>query len=673
VNYAIDALRGADRTLWDEIYADALAETGDAQMAELAAWGAVRKAKIMLRRAGKSENGDDIVIGWGMLFTDENALDLDEQFFDGTTQLYLDVAGRGLFYEHGQDSIYGTAPIGERVMAKVFSRGIWTEHRLYPDHPQHNRTVREVDAGELSLSSDSVAHYVAQGYDEATGHLGTWNLYGWSLTRRPAEPGLGMVTLKAAMKSYQANQGQSTMKWMNALAKFFGVEETMDAVKSEMTDLIAQLAAVAEGDAATEDMTDQEKAALPDVRQLAVALGLGEGATPADVMARMQEVMTALAAEEGAVEGAASTKSYDYGALKGMQNVPVNRIGANVGKSNGANGAGKSPADSKKSNRYGAVPQVGKALKPSISAMVRDIKAGKAQSYQLGTTGGYLLNHEISSEIIPALRDTLPLMEMGVREFPMSGTESLSVPRVQSEMEAYWVGEGDEITDSEETYDTVTLVPKPLAARVIVPNKLLMNAAINYESQLRDDMTYRINRAIMRAALFGTGGGAQPLGIVNTPGVTITSLGTNGGVPTMQDMNDMIGRIEDAPIEQSETWAWLTSPRTRRTFTSMTDTNGQPILRDNWSSGERPDLLGINFYKSTVISNTDTVGSSTDCSKIFLADWRYLAIGLSNQIEIAVLDQTRASRLQTEIIAYTFVDVAVLREEAFEVDTGVRA
>ncbi|NJL72674.1 MAG: phage major capsid protein [Candidatus Competibacteraceae bacterium] len=158
------------------------------------------------------------------------------------------------------------------------------------------------------------------------------------------------------------------------------------------------------------------------------------------------------------------------------------------------------------------------------------------------------------------------------------------------------MGEATQVTESQETYGTITLVAKPLAARIVVPNKMLQNALPTYEQQLRDDMTYQISRAIMNAALQGTGAvsgsgntGAQPLGLLNITDVTQTAL---NGRPTIEDMTDAIGRIEDENIEMSDSWGWLFAPRTKRTFTSMTDQNGLPILRADWRSGEEQACLG---------------------------------------------------------------------------------
>ncbi len=358
---------------------------------------------------------------------------------------------------------------------------------------------------------------------------------------------------------------------------------------------------------------------------------------------------------------------------KALKSEPVKK-GGNFMTSNDKTG--------KKSRTYGNIIQAGKAHKPGILDMARDFKAGKAQSYQIGPAGGFIMNIELANEILPALRDALPLMDMGVRHYEMQGTEALTIPAVTSEMTAYWVGETTEIPDTEELFGTKTLYPKPLAARVIVPNKFLQNANLNYEAQARNDMEYQLNRAIMNAALFGTGGvsgsntGAQPQGLTNNSNITSTAFGlpgTAGGTPTLTEMVAAMGRVEDAKINDSPTEAWLFSPRTKRVFTNMTDANNLPILRESWATGEEKELLGKSYYTSTVIPNNQTVGTSTDCSTVFYGDWQFLAFGMSSQVEILVNPYRLSNKLQTELQAVIYADLVVLYDEAFQVMPGARS
>ncbi|MCZ7543204.1 MAG: hypothetical protein M5R40_06545 [Anaerolineae bacterium] len=115
--------------------------------------------------------------GLGLLFTDEAAPDITDEFFSHATELLLAYYDSGpLWYEHRTDPAYGEDPIGKRVALTAYPRGLWVEHRLDPDHPLYARTVREVEAGALAYSSDTAAQLMERiahprrGGDHALAH-----------------------------------------------------------------------------------------------------------------------------------------------------------------------------------------------------------------------------------------------------------------------------------------------------------------------------------------------------------------------------------------------------------------------------------------------------------------------------------------------------------------------
>lgn len=460
---------------------------------------------------------------------------------------------------------------------------------------------------------------------------------------------------------------------LQALAAFLGVEATPEAILPALQQLISTLS--------TEGQTQYPDEAMAAMRS---ALKAEDNAA---MIASFQSFADALkgAGDEGDGAGsdeasarltALSTFNAGFQATKSApkpSNLPY------------LTGEDDKSAPGKKSPKHGKTFSIGgRAEKPSLVGMLRDLRSLKAQSYEIGPTGGYLMRHEVVDTFLPALRAKLPLMDMGVDDYPMDGIESLTIPKDKTELTAYWVGEDKETTESpEETTGTITLYPRPIACRVIVPNKFLQNSIVDYEARVRDKATYAINRGIMDAVLFGTGAvsgsgntGAQPLGLFNRTGVTQTACGlpgSNGGVPTITEVAAAIGRLEDADVDESETWAWLFSPRSKRVFINMSDEEGRPLWRDYWAGKERPDLLGYKWYTTTLIPDNQAVGSSTDCSSIFLGDWYMLALGLSNQFEVMVNPYRLAHKLQTEIIIHTYADAEVKYDEAFEILTGVRS
>ncbi len=712
-----DQLSKSEQEQWLAVFNQVYAQTHDDGKAAAAAWGAVNKARGKARRAVKTRMTDDgkvIVEGWAMLFTNASNPDEHDEYFDRATKLLLNYyQGSPLWMEHGLDSAYGPDPIGRRHSAEVYGYGVWLGHELHPDHPRFAETKDGVDNGEFSYSSDSIKHYVAQGFDPQDGHLGVWPFAGCSLTRDPAEPGLGPVSIQA-FKSLVAHHllqsrlrssigeghleqlppseareaqrrgrlpsfsqgGVMTPEMLAALAEFLGVEATPEAVAAALQDLLTQLNTAP---AAGADQQQQEM-----MTSLRSALSLPEAADKAEITAKLNDIVKMLA------EPAPAGRSLNFDALKRFHGLVEETLEEpdedqdeppfQTRSNHGPNQPRRSATNINKG-----------AKKPGIVQMLRDIhpqmptsmKSAKAQSYQVGPTGGYILNHEVVAEFLPALRDALPLYDMGAQQYDMDGVESLTIPKDKDEQEAYWVGEDTDIPESEDKVGGVILFARPIAARVRVPNKFLTNSIVDYEARVREKIEYRISRAIMRAALYGSGGvsspnpGAQPLGLKTLAGmtgrnVTVTSLGTNGATPKLKNLTDAYGRIEDANVELDESTSILFAPRSKRTFADMTDTNGQPLLRGSWAEREEREVAGYPWDTTNLISITETVGSSSDCSTWFVGVWKHLALGISNQFEFLIDPYSQSSKLMTVIIAYTYADVAVLYDEAFEIVTGVR-
>lgn len=674
-------LKAAEKSLWEKTYHIIFSETADADKAYLASRGAVSRFRVV----GMKMNGDTPVIaGWAMLFTDADQKDLTGTYFDDMTKTLTEYYPQApLFYEHGQDASYKARPIGKRSSLKVYPHGLWMEHDLHPDDPQFSRTVGEIERGELAYSTDSIPQYVRTGYKPSDGRLGVWPVAACALTKKPAEPGLGPVGFVELQKTFksiadggtleadnseqvqdgpeqavdgakamlartesQTRQPEITMHretHLHNMAKAYGCEPTPEAVRKALDTHISEMKAYGHVDPALKE-----------------AMGMPDSATPEDAEKALDSMYSA-------AMSAPSRQLSHLAELHGAQKSIT--VGENQDMPYQTNGKSRTEYSSVNVN-FGA--------KATLGTMLDDLRTGKSQSYSLGPTGGYILRQEVAAEILPYLRSKLVLHKMGCKIWEMQGATSLTIPKTTSGTTGYWVGEGQTITDSQLALETVTLFPKPVAAMIIVPNIYLQNSFVNYEAVARDDITYQLERAIELAAFYGTGGvsgtnnsGAQPLGLMNDTRITTTTLATNGRAPTFNDLIQCAQRLATANVEESPSWGTVFSPRTMYEFASLTTTTGEPLLRERMMDTEDKKIIGYPYEATTLVNNAQTVGTSTTSSNVFFGDWRYLSLGISNQLEIKIVDQLYANRLQTAIIASTYVDIAVTYKEGFQILAGV--
>lgn len=488
-----------------------------------------------------------------------------------------------------------------------------------------------------------------------------------------------------------------------ALAEMFGVEATPEAVIAALEALISGLQSAPDATDGGMEMKAEEEGGetvtiTVPAEEIRSALAMKADAKNSEVAAVLGKMVAAITPKQVKVLNTSALATV----YETMKNTPQNRIPAYTPQQAASNGGSSRPTSvqpvqikGRASNKFVPAAQVGRADHQPLGNAFRAAyqkrmgnhqhKAVKAMSASIGTLGGFLLDNVVSNEIIEYLYAAQVVMAAGARTMPLDG-QSLQVVKQNGTSSAYWVGENLEIGTSQPTFTTVTLVPKKLAARVLLPRELVERESFNIESIIRNDLQEQMGLAMDYSFLFGTGGagtgnntGASPLGLLNISGVTQTGIsdgagGTlpNGGIPGLTDLTNAVGRVEDANVPLT-TGSFIGHPRTVRSFRNMVDTTGRPLFRQDWA--ERPQLVtdGFGWQATTAIPTTVTTGTSTDTSYIFFGNWDDAVVGMGQTIEIAVDDRQYFSSDQIQFRAIMYVDFAVFYPEAFEVITGVRA
>lgn len=698
-----------DVPTWAAAFDRVFGMTRDETKAALAAQGAINRATIL---GVKSATGDlpVEVEGWAVLFTDPDNLDLQDTYFDDMTQLLLEYyPAAPLWYEHGRDQTYKSRVIGHRTGATVYPCGVWMKHALHEDDAMYPRTAREVADGLLAYSSDSIAHYAQRGYNPADGRLGNWPLAGCSLTKTPAEPGLGQVVsaksfelaLKSALSQREAAEAAPDAPTTDNPS--IPSEDNMDhdqiepgqnpetlevpvaaldeALDSALNALAAMYGvnppdALAVRKAMDSHIADIQKAGMADPA-LCKALGLDEKAAPQVVADHLNSMYTKATLPE-----VPATASYNYDALNRHLN-----SGAGAGKSavpfhTGAlTVAAKAATVSVTHNRKpptmieqcADILRIARGDRPKYTG-----DGAKAMSSATGPTGGYIVHQEIAPNVLDPLRAQTVCFQLGAEKIDMQGTSVLTTPIMNSAPAAYWVAENQAATDAQPGYRTVTLVPHGLQCLVKIPWNVEANMSPQADKQLRDQMAKSIALAIDYTALVGDGGavvsgqGMTPVGLLNIPGVQTKTFASNGRVPTFPDVGDAFGLLDDAnvPFDGSSRRGLALHSKIARALQNATDALGNPLLRPSWADANEKTMLAMPYGISNQIPTNITVGTRTDGSYVFLGDWQYMYIGLSDQVELR-LDQTFAGNLQAGLLMYVYADIKVVYPQAFVVMKGV--
>lgn len=130
-----------------------------------------------------------------------------------------------------------------------------------------------------------------------------------------------------------------------------------------------------------------------------------------------------------------------------------------------------------------------------------------------------------ASEFIGLLRNSLIVKSLGARV--LTGLRGDTVlPKQTGASTAYWIAEGDALTESNTTYGSVKLEPKHVGALTALSRQLIQQSNPAIEQLVRDDFSAVVSLAVDKALLHGTAAAKQPVGILNVTGIQTASLAT---------------------------------------------------------------------------------------------------------------------------------------------------
>lgn len=163
----------------------------------------------------------------------------------------------------------------------------------------------------------------------------------------------------------------------------------------------------------------------------------------------------------------------------------------------------------------------------------------KAMTSAQGTTGGYLVPPQVSSEILQ-LREQNNILRPLFSKLNVN-SDTLRIAGVAQGLLAGWVAELAEKPLSELTFGEISVNTFTKAGMAVVSNQLLRDSNPSVDRLIYNDLGKRLAALEEIAFIDGTGTG-QPLGILRTPGVDTTSL-------TSTDVDDLLDAVIDSITE----------------------------------------------------------------------------------------------------------------------------
>ncbi len=271
----------------------------------------------------------------------------------------------------------------------------------------------------------------------------------------------------------------------------------------------------------------------------------------------------------------------------------------------------------------------------------RDLNVGTASA------GGNLVATELDAgSFIDLLRNASALDQAGATV--LTGlTGNVAIPRQSGAATAYWVAESGSPTESQQTVDQVSLVPRTCAAFTDYSRKLMLQSSIDVENMVRSDLARVIALKIDYAGLYGTGASNEPLGLKNT-----TGIGTEDFAAATPTFAEVVALESDVAGSNAllGTPVYLMNAAMRGGLKTKAKDAGSGLFV------MEGDL--VNGYRG-VLSNQVASGD------LWFGNFADLIIGYFSGLDLMVDPYTHSTSGTVRVVAMQDVDIAVRHPESF--------
>jgi len=281
----------------------------------------------------------------------------------------------------------------------------------------------------------------------------------------------------------------------------------------------------------------------------------------------------------------------------------------------------------------------------------------------LDTSGGFTIPSRLAPSILDAMTAQSSVLNAGAGIQLIEPSSTFTTAAVDAVPSAAWRLEAGGVVESDPSFRAVVAAPKSLAFFFKISRELLADGT-DLSRALTTAIAQSFALALDAAALRGSGTAPTPRGLLNTVGVHAIASGANGAslvghAKLFEAVTAILGADHQMPT------AAIMNPRTLVDFGSMTDSNGQPL-------NTPPMLSNIKMLQTTQVPIDLTVGTSTDCSEIYVGDFSQLQFIIRENVSIQLLRERFAESGQLAFLGHVRADVAVMRPKSFAVVTGVR-
>lgn len=244
----------------------------------------------------------------------------------------------------------------------------------------------------------------------------------------------------------------------------------------------------------------------------------------------------------------------------------------------------------------------------AIQSFIKNDKAGMEERAQYVNTtqdGSVLIPEQIADEILRKMEETSPVFEQA-RKYPsIEGT--LKIAKENTDDQAGFVGENEEIPSIALKFGHVTLTQKRVGAAVTLTQQLLNDGAVDLLGYSANLLARRAARAVEKSIFKGEGGEKGFVGIFSdqiTDSGDLNKVKISASV-TSDELADITGSVNPAYLDGA---AFYMSRELFNQIRKIKDGTGDFLLQSRDVNGRiGQTILGFPVYISDVLAKEDGI------------------------------------------------------------------
>ncbi|MCX6795811.1 MAG: phage major capsid protein [Candidatus Falkowbacteria bacterium] len=266
---------------------------------------------------------------------------------------------------------------------------------------------------------------------------------------------------------------------------------------------------------------------------------------------------------------------------------------------------------------------------------------------------GYTIPTELANYILTK-KDKISKIRKLAFVFQLSG--EFQLPIEGTGVTAYWVGENANITESNPTIDKKNLSDYYLAARVLIPRKLLNTSAFNIINYIGELCSRKLRDTEETTFVAGDGSG-KPTGIRSASFGTVNQTGANFVY------DDLVNLFYELPEQYRQNAIFMTSSNGMKLLRKLKDLQGNPIF----------DVRDQTIFNRPVMEMADIPANlgvgMNETEVLFFDPWYYW---VKDGESMFVDTDKKIATLQTELVVAEAVDGVFTLSDAGKKLAGVK-